>query len=178
MIHFYSFHTEKKIIASDLPVDTIKNKYGYRYEVLLSIKDKDAIDIVSTKLIRSYPSFIIEKDLQKEKAPISIESRKKMSESKKGKPRDEATRLKISAALKGRSNFKGKSHTPETKLAMSEKKLGNSHTREYYWVYDPNTDIEKRVKTRLDIPKGYFLGRDYYSTEAGLYYFNINRRQG
>jgi len=178
MIHFYCFYSDKKIIASDLPVSKIKSKYGYRYEVLISIKDKDAFEIISTKLLRSNPGFTVDHDFQKEKVTFSEESRKKISDSKIGKPRDEATRQKISTALKGRSNFKGKTHSPETKLAMSEKKLGNSHTKEYYWVHDPRSDKEKRVKSRLDVPTGYSLGRDYYSTEAGLYFFNKDRHQG
>lgn len=178
MIHFYCFHSEKKIIASDLPIGKIKSKYGYKYEVLTSIKEREAFDTISTRLLRSYPGFTIEQVLQKEKIPISKESRKKISDSKIGRPRDEATRQKISAALKGRSNFKGKRHSEETKSVMSDKKIGNSHTKEYYWVHDPGSEKEKRVRTRADVPRGYSLGRDYYSTEAGLYFFNINRRRG
>lgn len=171
MIHFYCFSNDKKIIASDLPVEKIKAKFGYRYEILTSIKDKTSVDITKTRLQKSYPQFIIEELYQKVKQPFSEETRRKISESKKGKPRDPETRAKISAGLKGRSNFQGKKHKIETKEVMREKKLGNQHVKDYVWVHDPKGDKEKRVKTRMDVPPGFSKGRDYYSTEPGLFYF-------
>ena len=100
-----------------------------------------------------------------------------MSEAKMGKPRDEATRQKISRGLKGRSNFQGKHHNYETKEIMAEKKIGNKHTKDTYWAHDPRSDKETRVKDMHRLPYGYQLGRDYYSTEAGLYYFRKNTKR-
>lgn len=171
MIHFYCFVQTKKIIISDLPTAKIKTKYGYRYEILTSIKDKSNLDIVTQKIQRSYSGFTFEYNLLKEKTPLTDEQRKKISDSKIGKPRDPETRAKISAALKGRSNFQGKRHNDGTKRTMSEKKLGNDHTKDYYWAHDPRSDKEIRVKSLDEIPVGFKLGRDHYSTEAGLYYF-------
>jgi hypothetical protein len=99
-----------------------------------------------------------------------------MSEAKMGKPRDEATRQKISAGLKGRSNFQGKRHTADTKDVMAEKKLGNQHTKDSYWAYDPKTDKETRVRDRNHLPPGYTLGRDYDSIEVGLYHIDEYRK--
>jgi hypothetical protein len=107
---------------------------------------------------------------------MSEETRRKMSEAKMGKPRDEATRLKISAGLKGRSNFQGKKHSDNTKDAMAEKKLGNQHTKDSYWAYDPKTDKETRVRDRNNLPPGYTLGRDYDSIEVGLYHIDEHRK--
>ena len=171
MIHFYCYVTLKKIIVSDLPADKVKAKYGYRYELLNSVKDKDAIDFIKIRLLRSYHEYEFIELFQKEKKPVSEEARKKMSLAKLGKPRDETTRQKISKGLKGRSNFQGKKHNPETKEVMAEKKLGNDHAKELYWVHDPRCSREKRVKDRNSLPPGYAIGRDYYSTEAGLYHF-------
>lgn len=175
MINFYCYIQDKKIIASDLPVDKIRSKFGHRYEILTTIKDKDAIDVTKSRILRSYPQFIIEEVWQKVKQPVSEETKRKISESKIGKPRDPETRAKISAGLKGRSNFQGKRHNDETKKAMAEKKLGNQHVKDYIWVHDPRGDKEKRVKTRMEIPVGFSEGRDYYSTEPGFYYFLKNR---
>jgi len=171
MIHFYCYVTLKKIIVSDLPADRVKVKYGYRYELLNSVKDKDAVDFIKTRLLRSYHGYEFIELFQKEKKPVTEEARRKMSLAKLGKPRDETTRQKISKGLKGRSNFQGKKHNPETKEIMSEKKIGNDHAKELYWAHDPRGSKETRVKDRNDLPQGFALGRDYYSTEAGLYHF-------
>jgi len=107
---------------------------------------------------------------------MSEETRRKMSEAKMGKPRDETTRQKISAGLKGKSNFQGKKHSADTKDVMAEKKLGNQHTKDSYWAYDPKTDKETRVRDRNNLPPGYQLGRDYDSIEVGLYHIDEHRK--
>lgn len=154
-----------------MPVEKVKKKYGYRYEVINSIKDIAYIDVITARVLRSYPGYTIEQLERKKPTPMSDETKRKISEAHKGVPRSEETKQKISQSLKGRSNFVGKSHSDETKEVMAEKKLGNQHTKEYHWVYDPRGQREKRVKNRRDVPPGFSLGRDYYSTEAGLYHF-------
>ncbi len=176
MIHFYLFPVNKKILISDLPLDKIKSKYGHRYEIINSIKDKSSLDIIKQRVLRSYSAFEVEEWFQKEKATLSEEARQKISLSKIGKPRDEETRRKISETLKGRSNFQGKRHGEQTKEVMSVKKLGNQHTKNYVWAHDPRGSNEVRVKDLKDIPPGYSKGRDYYSTESGLYYFKEANR--
>ena len=57
MYHFYCFNQEKIILVSDLPVDKIKKKYGIRYEILTSIKERDSIVIIKERLKRSYSQF-------------------------------------------------------------------------------------------------------------------------
>lgn len=170
MIHFYLLAADKKIVASDLPLEKIKKKLGSRFEIINSIKDKSVLDVIKVRVLRGYPNFSYEEIFQVSKT-FSEETKKKISESKLGKPRDELTRRKISLALKGRSNFQGKRHSDDTKSVMSEKKLGNQHTKDTLWAHDPRSDKETRVRDRKDVPNGYSLGRDYYSTEAGMYYF-------
>ena len=67
MIHFYCYVILKKIIVSDLPADKVKVKYGYRYELLNSVKDKDAIDFIKIRLLRSYHEYEFIELFQKEK---------------------------------------------------------------------------------------------------------------
>lgn len=177
MIHFYCFNSDRKILVSDLPLEKIKAKFGHRYEILTSIKDKSSVDVTRARVQKSYPQFIIEELYQKVKQPVSDETRKKISQSKIGKPRNPETRAKISAKLKGRSNFQGKKHNDDTKKAMADKKLGNQHTKDYVWVHDPRGDTEKRVKTLTEIPKGFSKGRDYYSVEEGLYRFKLSKEK-
>ena len=171
MIHFYCYDVTKTILISDHPVDKVRIKYGYRYELLNSVKDSSAIDVIKTRLLRNYSKYEFVEWYQIVRKPMSDETKRKMSEAKMGKPRDETTRQKISAGLKGRSNFQGKRHTADTKDVMAEKKIGNQHTKDSYWAYDPKSEKETRVRDRNILPTGYQLGRDYYSTEAGLYSF-------
>lgn len=178
MYHFYNFSTNKKLIVSDLPLEKIKSKFGYKFERVTSVNDKDSVSLVLSRLIRNFSGYSIEEHYQKINKPLTDEQRQKISSSKLGKPRDEATRAKISAALKGRSNFQGKSHTEETRSKMATAKLGNTHTKGTVWAHNPRSDEEVRVRDLKEIPVGFSKGRDYYSTEHGLYYFNINRRQG
>ena len=176
MIHFYCYAVTKTILISDQPVDKVKAKYGHRYELLNSVRDNSAVDIIKTRLQRSYGMYKFVEWYQVARKPMSDETKRKMSEAKMGKPRDEATRQKISAGLKGRSNFQGKKHTADTKDIMAEKKLGNQHTKDSYWAYDPVSNEETRVRDRNKLPPGYTLGRDYDSTEIGLYHIDEHRK--
>lgn len=59
---------------------------------------------------------------------LNEEHRKKISESKKGKPCSEETKEKISSTNKGRKGYwTGKQHYEETKKKMSEAKKGAKH---------------------------------------------------
>lgn len=176
MIHFYCYDVTKTILISDQPIEKVKSKYGHRYELLNSIKEVSAVDVIRTRLLRSYDSYKFVEWYQAVRKPMSEETRRKMSEAKLGKPRDDATRQKISAGLKGRSNFQGKKHTADTKDVMAEKKLGNQHTKDSYWAYDPRSDKETRVRDRNKLPPGYTLGRDYESIEVGLYHIDEYRK--
>lgn len=169
MIHFYCFSNIKKIIVSDFKVEDIRRIFGYKYEVVNSVKEKESVEIVKSKLLKFYPTYIIEDHFKKIKTPITDAGRKKISDSKIGLKRDAATRAKISASKKGKSNFQGKKHNNETKQIMAEKKLGNQHAKNLVWAHDPSSDKEIRVKDRGKIPVGYMKGRDYYIMENFIY---------
>lgn len=176
MIHFYCLDVTKTILISDQPVEKVRAKYGSRYEVLNSVNDRTSVDIIKTRLARSYGSYSFVEWYQAAKRQLSEESKRKISEARQGKPRSEATKLKISESCKGRSNFQGKKHTAETRNKMAEKKLGNQHVKDSYWAYDARADKETRVKDRNSLPPGYSLGRDYDSIEEGLYHIDEHRR--
>ena len=159
-----------------MTLDSVRNKFGYQYEIINSIRDASVISVIKIKLERSYVSYKFVEWYQKVRKPMSDETKRKMSEAKIGKPRDEVTRQKISAGLKGRSNFQGKKHTLDTKEIMADKKIGNQHTKDSYWAYDPKLDKETRVKDRNNLPAGYQLGRDYDSIEVGLYHIDEHRK--
>ena len=178
MFHFYCFASEKKLIVSDLPIEKIKSKFGFKFERLTSVKDKTAVPHIMNRLIKNYPDYIIEEHFVKIKKVKTDEAREKVPSPLLGIPRSLEVRAKISAACKGRSNFQGKSHNAETKAKMATAKMGNDHVRGKVWAHDPRSDREVRVNDMKEIPNGFSRGRDYYSTEHGLYYSNINRHQG
>lgn len=132
--------------------------------------------MIMERIKKQYPLFIIENYIKKPKARQSEETKRKISEALKGKPKPESVKKKISNSLKGRSSFEGKRHREDTKAMMSIRKRGNKHTKDYYWVHDPSGDEEKRIRDRLKVPEGFSLGRDYYSTEPGFYYFKLRLR--
>jgi len=176
MIHFYCLDVTKTILISDQPVDKVRAKYGPRYEILNSVNDKVSVDVIKTRLARSYGSYSFVEWYQAAKRQMTAENKQKISDAKKGKLQSEATKLKISQSCKGRSNFQGKKHTAETKNKMAEKKLGNQHVKDSYWAYDSKADKETRVKDRNNLPPGYSLGRDYDSIEVGLYHMDEFQR--
>lgn len=167
MIHFYCYHNEKKIIVSDFPLERVKNRFGHKFEILTSVKDRQSIAVVTPRILRSYPNFIIKEHLMKSKPRMTEEAKRKISLSKLGKPRDEETKRKISLARKGKSNFEGKKHKEESKRLIALGNKGNQFNRGSYWAHDPKTGKEIRVKTKADIPPGYVQGRDYYAIEPG-----------
>ena len=87
--------------------------------------------------------------------PHTDESRKKMSESHKGKPAwnkgkhgiySEDTRRKISEAMKGHTPFNGHHHSEDTRIKMSE-----SHKGRIPWNKGKKGLTYKKIRKRTDI---------------------------
>lgn len=70
---------------------------------------------------------------------------------------DIETRRKISRAMKGKSNFQGKTHTHATKIQIGISQEGHRNAANHKWVTDKETGQEHRVKG--DKPKGTRWGR-------------------
>ena len=168
MIHFYCFHNNFKIIISDLAVKEIRQRYGYRYELVNSVKDKDSVDIIKQKLLKFYPNFVFVEHY-KRKIIFTEEVRKKIRDSKIGGKHSEETKRKISAARKGKGNFAGKNHSYESKQLIAEAKLGNDHAKDLQWFHDSRGDKEIRIKNYKYAPVGFTKGRDYYSMEELIF---------
>ena len=159
MFHFYCLTIEKKLIVSDLPIEKIKSKFGFKFERLTSVKDKTAVPHIMNRLIKNYPDHSIEEHFVKIKKVRPDNAREKVPSPLLGIPRSLEVRAKISAACKGRSNFQGKSHNAETKAKMATAKLGNDHVRGKLWAHDPRSDKEVRVNDMKEIPNGFSRGR-------------------
>jgi hypothetical protein len=168
MIHIYCYHSLKSIIISDRPSDKVKAKFGHRYEILTSIRERDSVAVVLPRVMRNYPGFQTIEWYAVVRKPISDEARARMIASKIGKPRPASSNAKTSATMKGRSNFRGKKHRDESKDAIAAKMLGNDNSAGLIWCHDPVTGEETRVADWTMIPSGWIAGRDYYAIEPLL----------
>jgi len=182
MIHLYCFHSEKKIIVSDLPVEKIRKTYGFKYEVLTSFKEKTAVEVMLPKISSSYPKYeIVEKYFTprppRPKRPMSEETKRKIAESHRGKKMAPEVKARISNKMKGKSNFENKRHREESKEKIGLKMIGNDHVKGTRWVYNPNTSKELRVRSLLAVPRGFIKGRDYSSTEEVNYALSLYRKR-
>lgn len=169
MFGFFVSYKQKKLILSDLTQDRVRKKFGFDIELVNSVKDKESAYLIKPRVVRSYQGFEFVEEFQKPRYVMTPEHKQALIDSKLGKPRSDDVKRRISQSKKGKSNFQGKRHSYETKRVMAARKIGNQHNKNYVWAYNPDTDIEVMVKSRMDIPKGYSQGRDVLSVEPGLY---------
>lgn len=168
MINVYCYNSSKTIIISDRPSANVIARYGRGYEILTSIRERDSIAVIVSRLARNYSKFTITEWLTAIRPPISDETRARMAAAKIGKTRPEESNRKTSATMKGKSNFRGKKHTLESKQVISEKLIGNDNAAGLIWCHDPVSGEEKRIASVELLPRGWLIGREYYSMEPLL----------
>ena len=88
MVHFYLFNKTRTIIVSNHPVDKVRKRFGYSYEVINTVKDESSIEVIKVKTLRSYPNYNVVNYLKKGWT-LSDETKKKMSLAKIGRKMDE-----------------------------------------------------------------------------------------
>ena len=158
MIHIYLFSKEKLILISDKPKDKLHKKYGHKYEIMNSFKDKQSIHFFREKLTRQSPTFNIVEDYYVKKVH-SAETRLKMSQARLGSKLPDKVKQKIAESRKGVGNFQGKKHSPLSKTRISHKMSGKKQVEGKKLIYNPSTDKEERVEDIINLPHG-FRGRD------------------
>ena len=159
MIHIYSFASQKMLLFSDQPKEKITQKYGNKYEIINSVKDKNSIQFIKDKMQRQCPTFLIVEDYYVKKV-LSDEHKKNIGLSKEGKKRPEWVKNKISKSRSGKGNFKGKKHSQLSKKRISSKMVGKNHVGDRKYIYNPSTDQERRVADVINLPPGFRKGRD------------------
>jgi len=159
MIHVYSFNKDKLIVISDKDRDKITKKYGHRYEIINSFKDKQSILHYRLKLERQSPTFGVIEDYYVKKVH-SEESRLKMSRSHTGLKHSDEVKKKMSKSHAGKSNHTGKKHSDSTKARISQKMSSKKQNIGKKIIYNPSTDQEKRVADIINLPTGFRKGRD------------------
>lgn len=166
MVHFYSFNKEKFILVSNINKETIKKRFGHQFEVLTSIKDLNALEIVLTRIQRQFPTFQIKRQVVT-KVNFTPEVREKLRKAKLGTKKPEEVKRKISLSRKGVGNFIGKTHKEESKRTTSLKLRGRKVVLGRRWVYNPKTGKESLVDG--PVPEGCILGRDREVAEVISY---------
>ena len=100
----------------------------------------------------------------------SEETKRKISEAKKGKTRSEETKRKMSEALKGKNHpFYGKSHSEETKRKLSEINKGKTlseETKRKMSEAKKGENLSKETKRKLSEAK---KGKKWWNDGCGNY---------
>ena len=159
MIHVYSFNKDKLIVISDKDKDKITKKYGHKYEIINSFKDKQSILHYRLKLERQSPTFGIVEDYYVKKFH-SEETKQRMSKSHLGLKHSDEVKKKMSRSHAGKSNHTGKKHSELTKSRISKKMAGKKQVQGKKIIYNPSTDKERRVADIINLPVGFRKGRD------------------
>ena len=168
MIRFFAFYNTKTLLITNFAIDKVKKRYGHKFEIINSIKDRSSLDQVKPRIVRQFTTFQIIEQLGPS-VTFTEEIREKLRRKKLGTKRDEDTKAKISATLKGRSSFAGKRHKEKTKFQISVKTRGRKTCQGKIWIYNPRTFIEKKINKGDTLPQGFMYGRDPDSTDPMKY---------
>lgn len=167
MFNFILYNKLKVIIISNHPIDKVKNKFGLGYEIINTVKEKQSVDVIKQRTIRSYPNCKFIKYYHKTWT-LSSETKRKMSKAKKGKKVSEEVKAKISLKMKGKSNFEGKTHSEVSRRKTSMSSRNNKKVKGTFWIYSPSLNQEKRIRSLKEMPEGFILGRNYDSIEFSM----------
>lgn len=169
MINIYLFQKDKYVLISDYPLSTIRRRFGHSFEILTNVKDKNNLDVIVERIKKTYPKIEFKTKFRTH-IVFTDEMRNKIRQKKLGKARCEVFKNKMRIRFKGVSIFQGHKHKDDFKKFMSDKMKNNQINKGLYWVYNPITNQEKRIKDRTKIPQGFRLGRNHDSIEEGLYH--------
>lgn len=155
------FLQQQKLIVVESTEREFRQKYPGSYELIQSIADYDNVDKVIERLKKDYRANEIIKDIQEKKRwglkYFTEAIRAKWLAARIGKPRPATSNAKVSAKMKGKSNFEGQRHKSITKIIISTKRHGKpTITEGQKWCHHPETGQEFRKKT---LPEGFKWGR-------------------
>lgn len=159
MYYFYAFNKEKFILLTNLTKPTVKKKFGLQFELVQSVKDFNAVEILKARILKQYPTFQLKTQVLKF-VTFTPEIREKLRQAKLGIKKPQEVKDKISRSRKGKGNFLGKKHKEESKKSMSLKRKGKRHRlgQTYTWIYSPSLDKEHAYSGK-GIPLGFVKGR-------------------
>ena len=164
LVRIFIVYKPKFIYVTKETDREVRQKFGTS-EMILTLKKTRGIMAHIAKLKQTYKiddvryGFFIPTSLPPPKPISSLPPEKyaevcrKISESKKGKPRDEETRRKISAGLKGIK--RPRTSAEKAMYASFRSKLG----KHYKWIFDPYSGKERQIGVEDLLPEGFIFGR-------------------
>lgn len=170
------FLQSRKLIVVECTEREFRQKYPGSYELIQSIAEYDNLEKVIPRLQKDYRAEDVVRDYQELKRwglkYFTEAIREKWLAARTGKPRPVESNAKVSAKMRGKSNFEGKRHNNMTKIIIASKRVGNSTLKEgQRWCHHPTTGKELRCLP-TNKPQGFEWGR---SPEIKDYFKPIKR---
>lgn len=157
------FLQSKKLIIVETTEKEFRQNYPGPYELIQSIAEYDNLEKVIPRLQKDYRAEEVIRDYQEIERwgwkYFTEEIRRKCIEARIGKPRPSDSNAKVSAKMRGKSNFEGRRHNSMSKILIASKRYGKSTIAEgQRWCHHPVTGKELRCKED-EMPQGFVLGR-------------------
>ena len=157
------FLQSKKLIIVETTEKEFRQKYPGSYELIQSIAEYDNLEKIIPRLQKDYKAEEVVRDYAAiERWGIKYfteEIKRKWRESLIGRDRPKESNAKVSAKMKGKSNFEGRRHSDMSKILIASKRYGKSTIKEgQRWCHHPITGKELRCN-ESEIPQGFVLGR-------------------
>lgn len=166
------FLQSRKLIVVETTEREFRQKYPGSYELIQAVADYDNLENVIVRLQKDYKAIEVIRDfatLKRWGVKYFTEAiRAKWLAAKFGKPRPEESNKKVSAKMKGKSNFEGRQHSKMSKIMIASKRYGKSTLSGQKWCHHPLSGKELRCFEQ-DKPQGFVWGRspeirDYFAT--------------
>lgn len=157
------FLQSRKLIVVETSEREFKQKYPGSYELIQAVAEYDNLDKVIQRLQKDYRTEEVIRDYQELKRwgvkYFTEAVRAKWLASKFGKPRPAESNAKVSAKMKGKSNFEGKQHANMTKIMIASSRVGKRTIKEgQRWCHHPESGKELRCHSSQK-PRDFVWGR-------------------
>jgi hypothetical protein len=156
------FLQSKSLIVVETTEKEFRQNYPGSYELIQAVAEYDNIEKVVARLQKDYRvQHVIHDYAQKKRwgwKYFTDEVKRRCIEARIGKPRPAESNAKVSAKMKGTSNFQGRRHQRMTKIMIASKRYGNSTIKGQRWCHHPETGKELR-RFEEDLPTGFRWGR-------------------
>lgn len=156
------FLQSRKLIVVETTEREFRQKYPGPYELIQAVAEYDNLEKVIERLQKDYKPQEVIRDYAEQKRwgwkYFTEEVRRKCIEARIGKPRPKESNAKVSARMRGKSNFEGRRHDPMAKIMIASKRYGNSTINGQRWCHHPESGKELRCFEN-DKPADYKWGR-------------------
>lgn len=157
------FLQSKRLIVVESTEKEFRQKYPGQYELIQSVAEYDNLEKVIARLTKDYKAEDVVRDYATLKRwgwkYFTEEIRRRCIEARIGKPRPAESNAKVSATMKGKSNFEGRRHSQLSKIMIASSRFGKSNIKPgQRWCHHPLTGKELRCYEDQR-PAGFKWGR-------------------